>query len=254
MNTALNPLVQMLVWLIPIIVVVSILKSPWGKGQMGELFVRFMLRLRLDKTVYLPLHNVTLATLDGSTQIDHVLVSRFGIFSIETKNMQGWIFGSERQAEWTQKIFKRSFRFQNPLRQNYKHTRALEATLQVPPETIHSVIVFVGGSTFKTEMPANVTYGGGCVRFILSFTQPVFDTRQVQRLVQQLQTGRLAPTRATHTAHVQQLKERHNPQAERKCPQCGSAMALRTAKSGANAGKQFWGCSTFPRCRVIQKL
>ena len=254
MNTALNPLVQMLVWLIPIIVVVSILKSPWGKGQMGELFVRFMLRLRLDKTVYLPLHNVTLATLDGSTQIDHVLVSRFGIFSIETKNMQGWIFGSERQAEWTQQIFKRSFRFQNPLRQNYKHTRALEATLQVPPETIHSVIVFVGGSTFKTEMPANVTYGGGCVRFILSFTQPVFDTRQVQRLVQQLQTGRLAPTRATHTAHVQQLKERHNPQAERKCPQCGSAMALRTAKSGANAGKQFWGCSTFPRCRVIQKL
>ena len=39
----------------------------------------------------------------------------------------------------------------------------------------------------------NVTYGGGCVRFILSFTQPVFDTRQVQRLVQQLQSGRLAP-------------------------------------------------------------
>ena len=109
MNAALNPLVQMLVWLIPIIVVVSILKSPWGKGQMGELFVRFMLRLRLDKTVYLPLHNVTLATPDGSTQIDHVLVSRFGIFSIETKNMQGWIFGSERQAEWTQKIYKRSF-------------------------------------------------------------------------------------------------------------------------------------------------
>lgn len=90
--------------------------------------------------------------------------------------------------------------------------------------------------------------------FRLRYRALIFDTRQVQRLVQQLQTGRLAPTRATHTAHVQQLKERHNPQAERKCPQCGSAMALRTAKSGANAGKQFWGCSTFPRCRVIQKL
>ena len=196
MNTALNPLVQMLVWLIPIIVVVSILKSPWGKGQMGELFVRFMLRLRLDKTVYLPLHNVTLATLDGSTQIDHVLVSRFGIFSIETKNMQGWIFGSERQAEWTQKIYKRSFKFQNPLRQNYKHTQALESTLQVPPDTVHSVIVFVGGSTFKTDMPANVTYGGGCADYILSFTQPVFSDAQVQALLQRLQTGRMAPTRA----------------------------------------------------------
>lgn len=258
MQNAIQPLVHMLLstllWVVPLMVVVALLGSPWGKGHVGEWFVRFMLRWQLDKAVYFPLHNVTLATPDGSTQIDHVIVSRFGIFAIETKNMQGWIFGSERQAEWTQQIFKRSFRFQNPLRQNYKHTRALEATLQVPPEAIHSVIVFVGGSTFKTEMPANVTYGGGCVRFILSFTQPVFDTRQVQRLVQQLQTGRLAPTRATHTAHVQQLKERHNPQAERKCPQCGSAMALRTAKSGANAGKQFWGCSTFPRCRVIQKL
>jgi ssDNA-binding Zn-finger/Zn-ribbon topoisomerase 1 len=76
----------------------------------------------------------------------------------------------------------------------------------------------------------------------------------VQDLVLQLQTGRLAPTRATHVAHVQQLQERHAPNAERKCPACGSAMALRTAKAGAQAGKQFWGCSTFPKCRVMQKL
>ena len=258
MNNALSPvfnqLLSTLVWVIPLMLVVSVLRSPWGKGHVGEWFVRFMLLLRLDKATYFPLHNVTLATPDGSTQIDHVIVSRFGIFAIETKNMQGWIFGGERQAEWTQKIYKRTFKFQNPLRQNYKHTKALEATLQVPPESIHSVIVFVGGCTFKTDMPASVTYGGGCARFILSFTEPLFSDQQVQDLVLQLQTGRLAPTRATHVAHVQQLKERHAPDAERKCPACGSAMALRTAKAGAQAGKQFWGCSTFPKCRVMQKL
>lgn len=33
------------------------------------------------------------------------------------------------------------------------------------------------------------------------------------------------------------------------CPKCGSEMILRTAKSGANAGNQFWGCSTYPKCR-----
>jgi restriction system protein len=33
------------------------------------------------------------------------------------------------------------------------------------------------------------------------------------------------------------------------CPQCGSAMVLRTARKGDNAGKSFWGCSTFPKCR-----
>lgn len=33
------------------------------------------------------------------------------------------------------------------------------------------------------------------------------------------------------------------------CPQCGSAMRLRTARSGPNAGSQFWGCSTYPACK-----
>jgi Nuclease-related domain. len=164
-----------------------------------------------------------------------VIVSRFGIFAIETKNMQGWIFGSERQAEWTQKIFKRSFRFQNPLRQNYKHTKALQAALQVPPEAIHSVVVFVGGSTFKTEMPANVTYGGGCVRFILSFTQPVFDTRQVQRLVQQLQTGRLAPTR---------------PRTSRMCSSSKSATTRKPSASARSAAAP-WRCAPQSRAQTL---
>jgi predicted RNA-binding Zn-ribbon protein involved in translation (DUF1610 family) len=35
------------------------------------------------------------------------------------------------------------------------------------------------------------------------------------------------------------------------CPKCGSAMVLRTAKSGTNQGDQFWGCSNYPRCRGI---
>jgi hypothetical protein len=35
------------------------------------------------------------------------------------------------------------------------------------------------------------------------------------------------------------------------CPKCGSKMLLRTAKSGSNAGGQFWGCANFPRCRSV---
>ncbi len=33
------------------------------------------------------------------------------------------------------------------------------------------------------------------------------------------------------------------------CPQCGALMALRTAKSGKNAGIQFWGCTKYPDCK-----
>ena len=34
-----------------------------------------------------------------------------------------------------------------------------------------------------------------------------------------------------------------------KCPKCGSEMISRTAKKGKNIGRQFWGCSNFPKCR-----
>ena len=33
------------------------------------------------------------------------------------------------------------------------------------------------------------------------------------------------------------------------CPRCGSAMKLRTARQGANAGSVFWGCTSYPACR-----
>jgi restriction system protein len=38
------------------------------------------------------------------------------------------------------------------------------------------------------------------------------------------------------------------------CPQCGKPMALRTAKSGKNEGKQFWGCTAYPDCKGVVNL
>ena len=34
------------------------------------------------------------------------------------------------------------------------------------------------------------------------------------------------------------------------CAACGKAMVLRTARKGANAGSQFWGCSGYPDCKA----
>ncbi|RXK88340.1 NERD domain-containing protein [Chlorobaculum sp. 24CR] len=160
-------------WLITLILVLGIRKSPWFKGIFGEALVKFRAKLSLPAETYHAIHNVTLPTPDGSTQIDHIFVCPFGIFVVETKNIKGWIFGAENQAQWTQQIFKQSFKFQNPLRQNYKHVKALEAALNVPTSAIHSVVVFVGDSTFKTPMPPNVTCGGGYIRYIKSFHEPV---------------------------------------------------------------------------------
>ncbi|WP_440093730.1 nuclease-related domain-containing protein [Pseudomonas syringae] len=200
------PAIHILIWLLPALLSLALLKSPWAKGHIGELWVRLFTHWKLDKTVYRRLHNVTLNTADGTTQIDHVFISPFGIFVLETKNMRGWIFGSEKQPQWTQKIYRQTFRFQNPLRQNYKHLKALEATLAVNMNNLHSVISFVGESTFKTPMPINVTQGAGFIRYIRSFQQRVFSEAQVDALVSALQAGRRPPDRATHREHVRNLK------------------------------------------------
>ena len=116
-------------WLIPIGLVAGFLKSAGFKGWLGEAMVKLASKLWLPADTYHALHKVTLPTPDGTTQIDHIFVSRFGIFVVETKHMKGWVFGSEHQAQWTQKLFKQSFRFQNPIRQGFKHAKALEQLL-----------------------------------------------------------------------------------------------------------------------------
>lgn len=241
-------------WIIPFLLVVAIFKTPWLKGILGEAFVTFVAWLRLPKDKYYRFHNVMLPTPDGTTQIDHIFISRFGIFVVETKNMKGWIFGSENQAQWTQRIFRKSFKFQNPLRQNFKHVKVLEAALDVPPESIHSVVVFAGESTFKSPMPANVTAGGGYITYIKSFSDSVLSESQVQRALRQIESSRIAPTRKNNRQHAQNLKMRTDTLAERNCPKCGSSMVLREAKRGANTGNKFWGCSAYPKCRVVQNV
>ena len=249
-----NQLVSALWYLIPIAILAGVLKSPWFKGVIGEFIVNLSAKLLLDKEKYHLIKNVTLPAEDGSTQIDHIIVSEFGVFVVETKNMKGWIFGSPNQKTWTQKIYKHSNKFQNPLHQNYKHVKTLESLLGINEQQVHSVIVFVGDSTFKTEMPENVTYGGGYARYIKSKKTPVLSESQVIEIVKQIEQGRLTSSFKRNREHVRHVKnivaEKENRNVP-SCPKCGSSMVLRETKKGQNVGKKFWGCTMFPQCRGI---
>ena len=138
-------------YLIPIFIFAVIIKSAWFKGVLGEWQVNLLIKFFLGKDNYHLIKNVTLLTDDGTTQIDHIIVSKYGIFVVETKNMKGWIFGSQNQKQWTQQIFKHKSKFQNPLHQNYKHVKTLEDLLLIGSnarnDCIFSVIIFIGDST-----------------------------------------------------------------------------------------------------------
>ena len=137
---------------VAIIAVVVLLRIVWMifrarmRGAFGETLLAGVLRRRLDASIYHVLNDIYLPLDDGSTtQIDHVVVSPFGVFVIETKTYKGWIFGNPRDAQWTQALPKRKSRFQNPLRQNYLHVQRLMGLTGLLADVVHSVVAFSGG-------------------------------------------------------------------------------------------------------------
>lgn len=242
-------------YLIPVFLMLMIIRTPWFKGIMGEFIINVFASWKLDSNVYHLIKNVTLPTEDGTIQIDHIIVSVYGVFVVETKSLRGWIFGSPHQKMWTQKIYRHSNKFQNPLHQNYKHTRTLQSLLNLDDKQVHSVIVFIGDSEFKTPMSDNVTYGMGYIRYIQSKTEPVLSPREVIEITERIETGRLAKTFKNHREHIRHVQSIVAEKTMKHlCPKCGSEMILRETKKGENIGKQFWGCSAFPKCREIKPI
>ncbi|MCI5146136.1 MAG: nuclease [Candidatus Electrothrix sp. AR3] len=244
------------VWyIIPILLLLLFFKTPFFKGWIGEFIINTISKIYLNKSEYHLLKNITLPTDSGTTQIDHIIVSQFGIFVVETKNMKGWILGGKSQKIWTQQIYKHKSKFQNPLHQNYKHTKTIENNLNIDSSKIFSVIVFVGDSTFKTSMPENVTYPIGYIKFIKSKSEVILTNQEVTEIITKIESGKLQSSLNTHRQHVKHVKsiisDKENSTA-RVCPKCGNQMILRTAKKGKNTGNNFWGCSNFPKCRAVQ--
>lgn len=111
--------------------------NPTNIGKSGEKKVARKLNWLSEE--YVTLNDILLPTRYGTTQIDHIVVSPFGIFIIETKNYKGWIFGHQNSEEWTQSLLgKKTFwgwsseqhKFRNPIRQNIAHSIAVKDILK----------------------------------------------------------------------------------------------------------------------------
>ena len=244
-----------LIWyLIPLLILISFFKSRFFKGKLGESIVNFSIMRNLDKDTYHLLKDITLPTRGGTTQIDHVLVSVYGIFVIETKNLKGWIFGSKAQKKWTQQIYKHRNTFQNPLDQNYKHIKTLANLLNLDETKFHSIVIFTGKSNFKTSMPENVL-DRGYTKYIKSKNNMLLSELEVQEIILRIESEQLKKGFRTDRNHVTNLKKKQQIlEASENCPKCGSKLVKRVSGKGANAGKSFYGCSSYPKCKYTKNI
>lgn len=221
---------------------------PETLGRKGERKVERKLG-RLNSSKYDRFYDLVLPSRFGLTQIDHVVVSRYGVFVIETKNYSGWIFGNETSKVWTQVLYGEKHTLENPLRQNYRHTNAIESYLSLHSNTVFSIVVFVGNGKFRTSMPSNVMYANRLVRYIRSRSDPILSQEQAEWIVDRLQRHQSGLKARSSEAVGLRLAD-----PDPRCPTCGAEMIKRTARRGKNTGKDFLGCSQFPGCRGTRPI
>lgn len=181
---------DLIFWIMIGLILFALWKTNWIRGVWGELQVRLFLAT-LSSKKYKKIHGVILPSGRGSTEIDHLVFSPYGLFVIETKNRSGWIYGNQYDAEWTQTFQNGSkYKFQNPLRQNYKHTETIAELLNIPSENVHSIVTFSGKAEFKTELPDKVITYKQIPNYIKSYHKRIFSDSQIQSFINTIEEKR----------------------------------------------------------------
>lgn len=117
-------------------------KTYFNTGNYGEfLLYRKVIRVFGKEAV---LTNIYLDNINtGTTEIDVLAVSNKGIYVFEMKNYSGYIYGSEKDKNWTQVLNRNTKNtFYNPLKQNYAHSKAIETYLSLDSNQIIPIVVF----------------------------------------------------------------------------------------------------------------
>jgi hypothetical protein len=181
------------------------------KGKAGEKVVARMLG-KLPKEQYIVLDDVTIPTPRGSNQIDHLIISVFGIFVLETKNYTGWIYGSESGEYWTQNIYGKKNQLYNPILQNAGHLRALRRVLKdFEPLPYISIVAFSEKADLKVKVKdACVIYWGQIRDVIGSYDREKLSWEQVLSIRNCILENQMEPGRETNREHrrnVRKIKE-----------------------------------------------
>lgn len=237
------------------IFVLAILIRIFGpsKGKVGERKVANKLDW-LPRNKYMVINDVILPTPHGTSQIDHIVVSIYGIFVIETKYYNGWIYGGENSEYWTQNVYGEKHQFYNPIFQNEGHVKALRRVLaEFEPLDIIPIVAFSGTADIKMDIKeSHVVYWSQLRRCIRRYNKERHTWKEVKAICDRIYEVKLKPSRRTQRRHMTGVRSAqiHRERAikEGSCPRCGGILVERDGKYG-----RFYGCSNYPRCRFILK-
>jgi hypothetical protein len=239
-----------------IILIAAVVKSvlPRLLGIAGESKVRRMLD-SLDPSSYVILNDLYLPNGRGTTsQIDHVVVSQFGVFVIETKNYSGRIFGKETDQSWTVTYGRRKARLKNPFHQNYAHLQAIKEVLidyqEVP---LVSMVVFSKSADLRVDVKpgTELLYTTQVVKAIRKYSETIMSPEKIDYVVNTLRTMNVTDKKMKrqHVKNIRSAMEANKESVKKGvCPKCGGKLIKKPGKYGS-----FTACSNYPKCRFTQK-
>ena len=158
------------------------------EGNRGESMVREVVK-RLPSDRYCVLHDVHLPLTYGpDAQIDHIVVSPYGIFVIETKNWKGIVYGDAGAEKWTKYLRGQKMVLQNPLRQNARHVAAVKGIFESAVNDIVTGVVAMSPEIeFKGGVPSGVVYYNELSSWIYRHTDECIKPVQVAEIVGAIQ-------------------------------------------------------------------
>ncbi len=243
--------------------------TPTLKGRIGENKTAAIIdwvnlwgeKGRILQNIYLPRNNGT------TSEIDILYITRKGLIVVENKNYSGFIFGNENNRNWTSTLYAgknwlggnkvEKHQFYNPIWQNNSHIRALKEYFDCDIPSI-SIISFSDRCQLKDityTTPDTYVCNASMLPRVIKIIRNEYPNSLDEYDISNIYNELLPFTNVDLTVKNQHISNiasnKNNPNI---CPYCGGQLVIRTAKQGSNIGKEFWGCSNFPKCRFTRNL
>lgn len=254
-------------------------------GEAGEKNIAYELKNSgLDMYI---LHDIYLEQDELSAQIDYLIVCRKKIYVLECKNLVGDIEVDSngqfiRKYEINGKKYKESI--YSPITQNERHLNVLKEVRKASKSNFltkqlflnnfeknyQSVVVLANPKSClndkyaKKEIKQKVIRADQLISFIKKCEseseEPEYFEKDMREIAE-FYLSRNVPNKSDYSKKYEEflkvekenvIKAENNE--ELICPKCGSKLVVRTAKKGANAGNQFYGCSNYPNCKYTKNL
>lgn len=238
-----------LFWIVLIIASLMEIFYPKIRGFMGEFWVKVELK-KLPKKDYKVLNNIMIENNNKTYQIDHIVVSKYGIFVIEMKNYYGLIKGNEYDDKWIQYLGEKRYYFKNPIHQNYGHVMALKELLNLDKEVFIPVVCFSNQANLKVTTKSIVVQLDYLTNRIKSFYKvQLYDNLDL--IINKIEKANITDgnRRNKHVKDIRtKVKEDKIKANNMICPKCGNPLVERNSKYGT-----FIGCSNYPKCKYIKR-